>query len=179
MDVSEDLPWVALRSPVGEPEQRGAVRDVDGDIPGAVLIGRLHIDPGAGDLGAERRRLSQREAATPAATDVGGHAVPTLRITELAIDQLDQILDVEEIADLLARSAKPDVAERTAEMVGEHPVGEHALIDLPHLPRTGDDAAAVDHRGETVRGPVFLDQQFGAQLRRAVQTAGPGEGKRL
>ncbi len=161
MDVAEDRPRIALRAPVGEPEQLGAVRDVDGDVPGADLIGRRHLDLGARDLGAERRRLLEGQAAAPATADVGGHAIPMLGIAELTIDQLDQIVDVEEITDLLARAAKPDVVKRTTEVVGEHPVGEHALVDLAHLPRTGDHAATVDDRSQAVRGPVFLDQQFG------------------
>ena len=36
--------------------------------------------------------------------------------------------------------------------MGQHPVGEHALVDLAHLPGAGDDAAAVDHRAQAVRG---------------------------
>ena len=40
-------------------------------------------------------------------------------------------------------SPEPDVAERVAEVVGEHPVGEDALVDLAHLPGAGDHPAAV------------------------------------
>ncbi len=39
-----------------------------------------------------------------------------------------------------------DVAQRPPEVVGQHPVGEDALVDLAHLPRAGDHAAAVDDR---------------------------------
>ena len=68
------------------------------------------------------------------------------RVEQLALDQVDQVLDVEQVADLLALAAEADVGERVAEVVGEHPVGEDALVDLAHLPGAGDHAAAVDHR---------------------------------
>ena len=48
-------------------------------------------------------------------------------------------------------AAEADVGERVAEVVGEHPVGEDALVDLAHLPGPGDHAAAVDHRRHAER----------------------------
>src|SRR3712207_7535408 len=59
-------------------------------------------------------------------------------------------------------------SEGTVEDVGEHPVREDALVDLAHLPRTGDDAEAVDDRLEPVDVGVLGDQQLGRELRRAV-----------
>ena len=95
-------------------------------------------------------------------------------IEQLALDQVDQVLDVEQVAHLLALAAEADVAERVAEMVGEHPVGEDALVDLAHLPRAGDDAAAVDHGRDPEPRPVLLDQQLGGELGGAVEGAGAG-----
>ena len=41
---------------------------------------------------------------------------------------------------------KPDVGQPAAVEMAGGPEDEEALIDLAHLPRAGDDAAAVDHR---------------------------------
>ena len=122
----------------------------------------------AADLG----RLQQREAALAAAADVDGAPVPRLRVEQLALDQVDQVLDVEQVAHLLAAAAEADVGERVAEVVGEHPVGEDPLVDLAHLPGPGDHAAAVDHRRHAEPRPVLLDQQLGGELGRPVEGAG-------
>ena len=55
-----------------------------------------------GDLGAQRGRLQQRQAAVASAADVDRDAVPALGTVELLVEQLEQVLDVEQIADLLA-----------------------------------------------------------------------------
>ncbi len=70
---------------------------------------------------------------------------------------------------------KPMYCSGWPEMVGEHPVGEDALIDLAHLPGTGDHAAAVDHGSQPEGVAVLLDQQLGGELGGAVQRAGAGE----
>src|SRR5437016_3676676 len=57
-------------------------------------------------------------------------------------------------------------------MVGQHPVGEDALVYLAHLPRTGDNAAAVDDSTKTVSIAVLADQQLRSELARAVQRPG-------
>ena len=64
---------------------------------------------------------SDRLHSRPAA-DVHDDAGPVLRVGELLVDQLDQIVDVQQVADLLAGAAEADVAERPAEVVGEQPV---------------------------------------------------------
>ena len=121
----------------------------------------------------------QREAALAAAADVHGAPVPGRRVEQLALDQVDQVLDVEQVAHLLALAAEADVAERVAEVVGEHPVGEDALVDLSHLPGAGDHPAAVDDGGEAEAGPVLLDQQLGGELGRPVEGAGALQRKLL
>jgi hypothetical protein len=87
----------------------------------------------------------------------------------LPLDQVDEILDVQQIAHLAPAATEPDVAQRAAEMVGEHPVGEDALVDLAHLPRARDHAAAIHRRANAVALPVLLDQQLGRQLGGSVQ----------
>ena len=49
------------------------------------------------------------------------------------------------------------------------------MIDLAHLPRTGDYAAPIDDRVQAVDGAVFLHQKFRREFRCAVKTAMPGQ----
>jgi hypothetical protein len=65
-------------------------------------------------------------------------------MSELLLDQFEQIVHVQQVAHLLARAAISHVCERSPEVVGEQPVAEHALVGLAHLPRAGDNAAAED-----------------------------------
>ncbi len=93
--------------------QPRAVAQVDRDVAGPVSRGRLSIgDLVAGQLAAELRRLEQREAALAPAADVGGDPAPALGIAELLVDEVDQVVDVEQVAHLLAGAAVADVGER-------------------------------------------------------------------
>src|SRR5205085_8115904 len=74
-----------------------------------------------------------------------------------------------EVAHLLAPPTPADVGELAPEVVPAHPEGEDALVDLAHLPRAGDDAAAVDDEAQAIHRAIFLDEQFGAELRRAIE----------
>src|SRR4029077_17250537 len=94
----------------------------------------------ARDLLAQRRRLEQRQATGATAADVDRHPVPSRWIEDLFVDQADQIIDVQQVADLLTVAPETDVPERTLEVMGEDPASEHALVDLAHLPRAGDHA---------------------------------------
>ncbi len=152
-----------------------AVAQVDRHVAGAGLGDDPDRHLVAGQLAAERGRLQQREAALAAAADVGGDAAPALRVAELLVDQVDQVVDVEQVAHLLARAAVADVGERAAEEVAEQPPGEDALVDLAHLPGPGDHAAAVGHRAQAEGVGVLLDQQLGGELGRAVEGAGAGQ----
>ena len=88
-----------------------------------------------GQLAAELGRLAQRQRDVAPAADVDVRARPALGVARAA-----------------RRSARPgprraagrapacpaavaDVAQLPAEVVGQHPVGEDALVDLAHLPR--------------------------------------------
>ena len=140
-----------------------------GTSPSRVSRDRLDRHLVAGQLAADLGRLAQREAALAAAADVDRAAVPALGVEQLALDEVDEVLDVEQVADLLALAAEPDVGERAPEMVGQEPVGEDALVDLAHLPGPGEHAAAVDHRRDALARAVLLDQQLGGELGRAVE----------
>src|SRR6478672_3210135 len=155
--------------------QARAVTEVDRDVAGP----GLGLNPDrylfAGQLTADLSRLQQREAALAATARVRGNAAPALRVAELLVDEVDQVVDVKQVAHLLAGAAVADVGEWAAEVVAEQPPGEDALIDLAHLPRAGDHAAAVGHRPQPEGVGVLLDQQLGGELGRAVEGAGAGE----
>src|SRR3954471_15948107 len=163
VDVGQHLLGAAPRSPLVQAEESRAVRQVYRHVPLARLLHRRDRHLVAGQPPADLGRLAQREAALAAAADVHRTPVPGVGIEQLALDQVDQVLDMEEIAHLLAMPSEADVAERVAEVVGEHPVGEHPLVDLPHLPGAGDDAATVDHRGDAEPLAVLLDQHLGGE----------------
>src|SRR3954470_5728164 len=169
VDVGQHLLGAAPRSPLVQAEESRAVGQVYRDVPLARLLHRRDRHLVAGQPLADRGRLAQREAALAATADVHSAPVPVLGVEQLTLDQVDQVLDVEEVPYLLAMPPEPDVAEWVAEAVGEHPVGEHPLVDLAHLPGPGNDAAAVDHRRHAEALAVLLDQQLGRELGGAVE----------
>ena len=59
---------------------------------------------------------------------------------------------VEEVSHLLAAPPEADVGKRDLEVVAQHPVCEHPLVDLPHLPGPGDHPAPCSPR-RAARGP--------------------------
>src|SRR4051794_16378601 len=89
---------------------------------------------------------------------------------ELLFHQVCDVVNVDEIAYLFARTAEPDVLQSSAEIVSEHPVGEHSLIDLAHLPRPGDDAAPIYDRPQPERTGVLGDEKLGSKLRCSVRS---------
>ena len=60
-------------------------------------------------------------------------------------DELAQVVHMQDVADLFARAAVTDVAQRAAKIVRQHPERGDALIHLAELPRPGDDAATINH----------------------------------
>ena len=57
------------------------------------------------------------------------------------------------------------------------PQHDKALIDLAHLPRTGNDAATVDHRAQAIHRAILFDQQLGCKFGRPVKRAIAGKEK--
>src|SRR3954447_8337614 len=127
------------------PVQALAVRDIDAEIAWPPLARGPDSYLVPGDRAADLGRLEQGQARLAPAADVEGRAGPRVRVGELDLDQVHNILDVDQVTDLLAGTAVPDVGERPPEVVAEHPMRENALVDLAHLPRACDDAEAVDH----------------------------------
>jgi len=70
---------------------------------------------------AQFRQLAQGNRAGAAAAHVVDFAVRTGKHLELAFDQGKQIIDVKDIANLLAAAAVPDVAQGPAEEVAHSP----------------------------------------------------------
>jgi hypothetical protein len=128
---------------------------------------------------AELGQLEQRDRPFEPAAGVHDRARPPFAVRELQVDQVDGVVDVQDVANLLAAAAEADVLERPPEVVREQPVGEDALVDLAHLPRAGDHAEAVHDRREAERRRVLLDQMLGRELRRPVERARAVERERL
>ena len=78
---------------------------------------------------------------------------------------------MQHVPHLLALAAVADVGELAPELVAHHPVGEDALVDLPHLPRAGYHPAAVDHGAQAECLNVLVDQELRAELGRAIERA--------
>src|SRR4051794_28684288 len=93
VDVFEDLARGALRPPVRAGEQSPAVRNVQGYVSGPFVSGRLDGDLVAGNFGTQSGQLAQREADLGSAADVDDLAVPAVGVGELALDQLDEVVD--------------------------------------------------------------------------------------
>src|ERR1700753_755794 len=123
VDVGEHVFGAPPGPPLVKVEQPRAVGKIDGDVSRRGLGDRGDRNLVAGKALADAGRLAQREAALVAAAGVHGVAVPLRWVEELALDEVDQVLDVEKVSHLLAMPPEPDVGERVAEVVGEHPVG--------------------------------------------------------
>ena len=164
---------LAPRAPLVQAEEPRAVGEVYGHVA-------RRGSRATGSIGTSLPVSSRQIAVVSSSERLHSRPPPTLTVRpsqlagveQLALDQVDQVLDVEQVAHLLALAAEADVGERVAEVVGEHPVGEDALVDLAHLPGAGDHAAAVDHRRHAEPRPVLLDQQLGGELGGAVEGAG-------
>ena len=86
---------------------------------------------------------------------------------------------MENVADLLALASEPGVTQGAAEVMARDPKRDDALIDFAHLPRTGDDATAVDQGAHAVAEDVLLDQLLAGKFAGAVERAWPVEWEAL
>jgi hypothetical protein len=105
--------------------------------------------------------------------------VPAVGVGELLEDEVTEIVDVEHVAHLLARAAVSDVAERAADVMGQEPVREHALVHLAHLPRSGKHATTIHHGPDAETVGVLANEQLGREFRRSVQRSRSLERERL
>ena len=105
-------------------------------------------------------KFAEGDGGFEPAGDVTEPSVPRGEFADLHDEKIAQVVNMEEVADLLALPAVADVAERTLEIVGHDPERDDALVHFAKLPGSGDDAATVDGGFETVGGTVFLDEEF-------------------
>ena len=79
---------------------------------------------------------------------------------------------------MMALSTKTNIFERALSLPRMNPVAKDALISLPELSGTGEDAAAVDPYREIERHSIFQGQQFRAFLGGPIERYGRvgGEG---
>src|SRR6188472_328236 len=90
------------RSPRGQAVHPRGVGDVPRDVARSILRRRRNLDGVARDLCAQLGELDERGGARRAATDVGDDAGPRAGIGELAIDEVAEVVDVEQIPNLLS-----------------------------------------------------------------------------
>src|SRR5919201_3487734 len=140
-DVGEDLTRSPRAPPLSVRAEQRAVGNINGDVPGPLLVGRPDGNLAAGDIPAQLRGFGERKAAIQPSAHVHHHTGPVVGTDQLVVGQLNQVLHVQQVADLLASPSETDVAELAPEVVGEHPVGECALINVAHLPVPRDHAA--------------------------------------
>jgi hypothetical protein len=93
----------------------------------------------------------------------------SLEAIDLPVHEVEQVGDVQDVAYLVPLSPEAAVIKRAIVKMPCCPEDEKSLIDLPHLPGPCDHPAAVDDRLHAKGGIVFLDQQFGGELGRAVE----------
>src|SRR5262245_50036472 len=114
------------------------------------MRGRIggRLVPVSGELAADAGPLAQRGRAARPSPDVEDRAGVGADRRQLADQELEEVLGVEEIAHLLAGAAEARVAQRAPEVMAGDPEREDALVLAAELPRPCDHAAAVDQRGE-------------------------------
>lgn len=100
IDVREDRAGVVAVPPVRQRVKARAVREIERDVARARLRRGLDRDRAPRDLGAQRARLAQRQAALAPAADIDRDARPVVGVQQLALDQRDEVLDVQQVANL-------------------------------------------------------------------------------
>ena len=95
-----------------------------------------------------------------AASNSKNRCAQVFEIGNLLLDEFEEILDVEHVADLPAFSTEAPIVEFSTPEVPSRPQGHEALVDARELPGSRKDPAAVDDGGQSVECVVFLDQEF-------------------
>ena len=124
-------------------------------------------------------QLDERDAVGWSAADVVDLAREASQVAELHAHEIVQIDHVQHVAHLQSVPAEARERELAAIFVSRRPERDEALIRLAHLPRSRDEPAAVDDRPQAVHRVVFLDEQLGGQLARAVERSRPARRKAL
>ena len=106
-DVIEYASQVTPGLPAGRRFDLLIVAHEPGDIGGMGLLHAADLELLLAPFGAEEREFPQGDAVVVASSDPEGGGAQVLEIRGLPLDQVEEILDVEYVADLLTRSPKP------------------------------------------------------------------------
>src|SRR5262245_22200157 len=141
-DVTHNVGGASGRAPAELGLRLSRVGRVDPDVHTRRVDDRRDRDALTGLLDAEPGQLSERDRHPVPATDIVDPAVPPPRCLELELKQVEEVIHMEDVADLFALAAEPDVVQRASEVVAGDPECDKALVHFAHLPGTGEDAAA-------------------------------------
>src|SRR6266566_9657782 len=118
--IAEYCVRIPLWSPLGMREEGPAVGEVDRHVAGPRFVGAaLDRDTSTGEGAADLRQLDEGQAAASAAPDIERATGPRVRLRELIFEQVDEVLDVQKVAHLLALATEAEIAQWTLEVMGE------------------------------------------------------------
>ena len=155
------------------------VGDVPAQVRGTVLAGAHHFHRAAGNFAAQDGSFAEGQAVLDAASHVPVPPGISIEVGDLVQHEVAKIVDVEEVANLLAGAAEADVLQPAIETVGGNPERHDSLVCFRHLPRARKQAATIDDEPDPVSVAIFGHHEFGRQFRHAVQGARPVEWKLL
>ena len=144
------------------------IRYVPGNVDGIGrgVFGNGHLSPN--DFLTKSREFLQRDRSTAAPAHVEGaprHQIPRL---ELLPHKIAKIVRMKQIANLKSLAAESRVLQGASKVMTCNPQREHTLIGFSKLTRASDNAAAIDDNRQSAVRRIFLAQQLGSQLRRAI-----------
>src|SRR5262249_34826423 len=130
------------------------VGDIDAMIAFARRLDKLDLDTAVVELSEELNSLERRQGVVGTAADVEYLPADSSKVCELQVDQPTGIVDVEDVAYLLAIPA--EYLEGQSKANGQREPRNPALVGIPELPRPGKATKAVDDGRDSVRVVVFL-----------------------
>ena len=156
MDVAEDGIYGSHRTPA-KAFGRGPVVGHEPDhVGGAVLRLRGNGNPVPGEPLAKIGGLEQGQVGECGPADREDFSTEVYDLAGLKQYEFNEIIDMEQVAHLLALAAEADIGEGALQQMRDKPIGKYALILFPKLPRPGDHATAVDDGRQAVLVTVFL-----------------------
>ena len=123
------------RAPVGapkEPEHSAMkIRRSLGRFSATAAISMVFPVTSATDLG----EFLKGSGAFQPSSDIAKPTIPCVEVCYLIDDQIGQVVDMEHVTDLLARSAVADILQGALVVVGHYPKCNNPLVNLAELPR--------------------------------------------
>ena len=65
---------------------------------------------------------------------------------------------MQNVSDLFAVAVETSIIERSIKLMPRDPQRNHTLVDFPHLPRAGQNAASIDEAFHSVIVNVLRDE---------------------